>query len=350
MSVDVVTRLSKGAPLSWAELDQNFINLANSAVPSSSVFYYKAVTNSQGASDPGTGKMKWNNSNQQASTELYFDWITDGGFDIHVFLQDSKIGDTFIIQDADFALNWQKWKLIAATNMPDWFQVDVELIEVEGSGQMQNNARVALIIEHGGTPVSAAPNQIVFANAIGKITGSNKLRFIEDTYPVDSPGLATLMLDGDIDSSGTIYSNSVVEADGFGGGAVQFGVVNLRAPTDYYGLMGLYAYAVYADDGTLTDSEIGMMNNVAGRNVFTVDPVTNVATFPDKVIADGPLFAQGNNGDGTSLVFKNRITEFSGRSSWVEGGGQTVMKAHVAATARVKFSYGGADRSRGRRR
>lgn len=138
----------------------------------------------------------------------------------------------------------------------------------------------------GGTDIVALPGQVIFANAAGDIVGSNKLRFVEDTYPVDSPNWATLFLDGDFDCTGTLYSNSVVDpTTKDGGGALQIGVQNPNAPTEYYGVAALYAGGNYADNGAFTNGYIGMMNIILGRDVFTVNPLTNVVTFSDPVIA-----------------------------------------------------------------
>jgi hypothetical protein len=157
----------------------------------------------------------------------------------------------------------------------------------------------------GGTDIVALPGQVIFANAAGDIVGSNKLRFVEDTYPVDSPNWATLFLDGDFDCTGTLYSNSVVDpTTKDGGGALQIGVQNPNAPTEYYGVAALYAGGNYADNGAFTNGYIGMMNIILGRDVFTVNPLTNVVTFPDPVIAKS-ITVQGGSQSVNAIVFAN---------------------------------------------
>lgn len=113
---------------------------------SSSVFFYRIDLTSTGISDPGGGKMRYNNAVQTSATMMIFDWITDDGFDVHVLFQLFAGTTRFLMQDKDFALNNQIWELTApATNLSDFFTVSVSLVSSAGSPFIHNQ-RVAIII------------------------------------------------------------------------------------------------------------------------------------------------------------------------------------------------------------
>jgi hypothetical protein len=48
---------------------------------SSSVFFYRVDLTSTGASDPGSGKLRYNHATQNLATTLYIDWLTEDNFD-----------------------------------------------------------------------------------------------------------------------------------------------------------------------------------------------------------------------------------------------------------------------------
>lgn len=114
---------------------------------SSSVFFYRIDTTSTGTADPGAGKFRYNNLNQQSSTEVIVDWLTDDGFDAHVIFQLFGPTTRFLMQNKDFALNYQLWEITApATNLADFFTVPVTFVSSGGSGSFAHNERVAVII------------------------------------------------------------------------------------------------------------------------------------------------------------------------------------------------------------
>lgn len=113
----------------------------------SGVFNYKANTNSQQATDPGAGKVRWNTVNQQAATELYFDWITDDGFDPVLYFKLIVAPQKFALQDKNLHSNYQIWTIAAPViEMPDWFIVPVMLDSFGGAGVMANNAQVSVLL------------------------------------------------------------------------------------------------------------------------------------------------------------------------------------------------------------
>lgn len=144
MAVDLTLRADKGAPLTWEEIDANFQRLANSIKPAR--FAFKADAQSQNPSDPGTGKLRWNADPQRDATALYFDWITDDGFDLLLFLKITDIGNRIAIQDADFALNYQIWESSGVIKHPDFFEAPVTLLETSGAGSFSHNTRLVMLM------------------------------------------------------------------------------------------------------------------------------------------------------------------------------------------------------------
>jgi len=113
--------------------------------PLGAVFAYRAKTDSQTASDPGAGNLKWNTAGQIDATRIYFDWISGDGIDVHVIFQLMTPPARFLIQDADLAVQHQIWELTAlATNHPDWFEVPVTLVSSSGA-IFTHNQRLAVM-------------------------------------------------------------------------------------------------------------------------------------------------------------------------------------------------------------
>lgn len=114
---------------------------------STSVFPYRADLTSTGASDPGKGKVRWNNATQASATFLYFDWLTSGGFDVTGLMALLDAPDVIILQDTDLALNHQTWELTGPVVMnPDWFAVPVSFVSSSGSGVFTNNQQISVLI------------------------------------------------------------------------------------------------------------------------------------------------------------------------------------------------------------
>jgi hypothetical protein len=123
---------------------------------SSSVFDYRCDAQSTGASDPGAGKYRYSSMPQNSAETLYMDWLTTDGFDVVALFTTMKFGDTFIIQDKDLSLNYQKWKLLGpAQIMPDWFQVPVQFIE--GDAEFSNNQLVSFVVTFEGQQGEVGP-------------------------------------------------------------------------------------------------------------------------------------------------------------------------------------------------
>lgn len=125
---------------------------------SSNVFFYRADTQGTGLSDPGAGKMRWDNADQHLATNLVFDRLTEDGFDALAYFRITEINDEFIVQDSDFSYNYQTWKKTGpGEEWQDFLVVPVEFVNFGGTGTMQNNAKVAVLIKSGGTVGETGP-------------------------------------------------------------------------------------------------------------------------------------------------------------------------------------------------
>jgi hypothetical protein len=121
---------------------------------SGSVFNYRVDLTTTSMTDPGAGKFRYNNVTQPSATVLTFDWITDDGFDSHILFLLFAPTTRFLMQDKDFALNYQLWELTAqATNLSDYFTVPVSFVTSNGAA-FSNNQRLTIIIL---PPGSTAP-------------------------------------------------------------------------------------------------------------------------------------------------------------------------------------------------
>jgi len=158
--------------------------------PSSSVFFYRIDAMSTGASDPGTGKLRYNNAVQADATAFYVDWLTADGFDAHVYFDLVSVGSRLVIQDKDLAVNYQVWEITGpAVNGPDWFAVPVSFVSSTMAGGFSHNQNVAvlLVAGEGGTALPTAPlGQVLSSQGDGAdpVFRSNVL-LINPTGPPD---------------------------------------------------------------------------------------------------------------------------------------------------------------------
>ena len=101
---------------------------------STSRFFYRVDLSSTGASDPGTGDFGYNNVVQASATALYFDNLTQEGFDSTLMFTLSQFNDEIVIQDKNLSVNHQVWRMTGpGQQMPDWFQVPVEFVSINGA-------------------------------------------------------------------------------------------------------------------------------------------------------------------------------------------------------------------------
>ena len=129
---------------------------------SSSRFFYRVDAQSQAASDPGTGKLRYNGSPQSTATKLYIDNITGDGFDATAMFTAATFHDEIIIQDKDFAQNFQTWEM-TGPGVPrvGYFEVPIRFISFSGAqANFSNNQEIAVLLKTRGEPGPQGPQGI----------------------------------------------------------------------------------------------------------------------------------------------------------------------------------------------
>ena len=159
--------------------DSSWVNI--SGTNSINTALYKSLTNNQAATDPGSGRIKWNNATQTSSTQLYISSTTDGGVDITQYLLNVRAGAILWIQTRNNSSQYQRWLLTSITNNTGWFTLGVTLIDTL-AGQFTNNRDLAVAIgsvgNTGVTSLSGTTNQVAVSAATGSVTLSTPSAFI----------------------------------------------------------------------------------------------------------------------------------------------------------------------------
>ncbi len=118
---------------------------------------YRALTSDQSATDPGSGKIKWNNVTQISATQLYMSNINDAGTDISSYLVKLTVNNIFWIQTQSDSSSYQRWTITSITNNSGWFTFGVTLLDSQNP-QFSNNRILAIATNSlaGGTVTSIA--------------------------------------------------------------------------------------------------------------------------------------------------------------------------------------------------
>jgi hypothetical protein len=119
---------------------------------------YRADT-ATGASDPGAGRLRWNNATQSSATELYIDILTDGGTDISSFLPRLYAGNVLYIQDKDDATKKQTWLLSTTTDNTGWWTFAVTNLTAAG-GNIANNQEIVVVATLDATSAGITQQQV----------------------------------------------------------------------------------------------------------------------------------------------------------------------------------------------
>ena len=159
---------------------------------------YKSVTNNQAASDPGAGKLKWNNATQPSSTAIYIDSVTDGGFDATNYFNAVKVPVFLYIQDMDDASIFQRWTVTSIVDSTGWFTFSVTY--VDGAGSFGNNKNIIITLvsnSANGTVTSVAVSSNgTYSDAItvgsSPITTSGTITLTPNVFGAAAPGIVPL--------------------------------------------------------------------------------------------------------------------------------------------------------------
>lgn len=111
--------------------------------PLATGFRYDADTTDQTDTDPGVGKLKWNQVNQGTATQLYVDDVDKSATDLSAFYASLAPGDRIRLQSETIADRLQDWIVTAVTDRTGWFRFDVTL-EVQEGGDFSNGEGLVL--------------------------------------------------------------------------------------------------------------------------------------------------------------------------------------------------------------
>lgn len=118
---------------------------ANTSV---AAFNYRADAKVTSPNDPGAGRIRWNNTDQQRATALYIDRLTFDDFDAMLVLLLSDLGDKIAIQDTELAVHYQIFRQTGpAFDRMDWFEVPVEFVSAGGSGVFDDKQMVSILVK-----------------------------------------------------------------------------------------------------------------------------------------------------------------------------------------------------------
>lgn len=88
---------------------------------------FTSDTASQADSDPGAGKLRWNNATQGSATKLFIDDSTADGVSLATYFGSLGAAGEIFIQQADDAARWQLWRWTAIANDTGYRDVTVTL-------------------------------------------------------------------------------------------------------------------------------------------------------------------------------------------------------------------------------
>jgi hypothetical protein len=116
------------------------------SAPGTNSTQYNFLT-STSASDPGSGKLAFNNASGPSVSNLYLDSLNSDGTDMSAFLVLVKTGDVILIQDKGTAGNFIRLKVSSTpVNNTGWWTIPVTF--VSSSGVLpNNNSPVAILVQ-----------------------------------------------------------------------------------------------------------------------------------------------------------------------------------------------------------
>lgn len=130
-------------------INNEYVQVGNSGTGSQEFntrFSYRADTTSTGISDPGKGKVRWNNAVQASATQLIVDRLTTDGFDVTLQFLLMGPASRFAIQDPDLALNFQVWEVSSpGVVLADFFTIPVTFIVGNGNPVFANNQSLLVL-------------------------------------------------------------------------------------------------------------------------------------------------------------------------------------------------------------
>lgn len=109
-------------------------------------------------SDPGAGKLKWNNADQGSATALYVSETSDDGVDTETLLND--LGGIFFIVAKANQDKWQAWKIVSITNNTDYVAISVSLLAI--GVDFDDEDEIAIAVQEGTTGGASPDGGLLF--------------------------------------------------------------------------------------------------------------------------------------------------------------------------------------------
>src|SRR5262245_17984930 len=131
-------------------LKGGLVTLIGPGPPVSSTGYWNFVAATT-ASDPGSGKLKFNNAVVASATASYLSDTTSAGTDATQVLSSLRTGDTVYVQDRGNSANWARFTLSGGpTDNGAWFTLPVTHVSSAGSVPSNNSPLVLQLNQQGG--------------------------------------------------------------------------------------------------------------------------------------------------------------------------------------------------------
>jgi len=258
---------------------------------------YKATTNNQSATDPGPGRIKWNNVTQINSTEIYIDILNDNGTDVSAYLARLTLASIIWIQRQSDSTVYQRWALTSITNNTGWYTLGVSLLD-SNNGQMSNNENIVFAANIIGTGSVTTVSSSSTTNGLTLTT----------TNPNTTPAIAL---------AGTLATTSGGTNLTTIGTANQVLGVNTGATgLEYKTITAGTAISVTPAAGAITIANTGVTSNVAGTGI-TVSSGTGAVTITNSgvtsVVAGSGISV--SSGTGAVTIGNTGVLSFSAGST-----------------------------------
>jgi hypothetical protein len=362
-------------------------------------FNYRADTNSQAASNPGSGNLRWNNVTLTSATQLYISGTDDNGIDQAPVFNTLSVGSVFYVQDLSLSSTFQRWTITSITNNTGWYTLGVTLISSNNFSTIPNNHRLLVALSAPLSSVTSfSAGTTGFSpstSTVGAITLSGTLNAANGgtgnaTYAVgdllQATGATTLTRLASVATGNALISGGVTTASTWGKIGLTTHISGTLAPgnggtgatatpTNGQLLIGNGTNFTVATlgtgtgisttpgAGTLTINNTGVTSNVATANQTTVSGATGAVTIglSSTLIAPGSLqvttstqtsatntisAAGTNQGTGTVLTTDYNVvtTTASGTGVVLPAGlaGRTVKVVNRGANALLVYPASGA--------
>lgn len=302
------------------------------------------VSNTTTASDPGPGRIRWNNSTQPSATEIYIDALNDNGTDITLWLLRITPGTVLWIQTQNNSNAYQRWQINSITNNTGWFTFGVSLLDTSGIS-FANNSSVVLsanivgvgsvtsvalalpsFITVSGSPVTSSgtltgtlATQSANTFFVGPLTGGpaaptfrtvgiDELSDVVITAPTTNQVIA--YSGSNWVNTGAVGANATgtVGVSPSGGGTAWTLISGNRYRADFVHNLGTTNVVVTCWD--TNTNEIVIPNNVATLNANTVRVTVtgNTRTIKVVVVANGQSIVAGGSTPSSVITAYEGVT------------------------------------------